>query len=125
MSLLDILADTALSTTRCHRRCKTLKRVSNVPAKTNYLKRRKRSSTGNVFDVEELLKSRPSKKNELQRQYLTAWKGYTKHSWNDECDFIGSDLKKMMIIRDLKDEAPWILSSWTGALVDAEISADV
>jgi hypothetical protein len=114
MLSLEILAETA-SMKRSFRNVKKNHHggVDNLTDEIQFAgKKRCRTPVGKVFEVEELLKSRPSKKSKMHREYLTKWKGYTRHSWNEEIDFIGSDLVKMMVMRDLKDEAPWILSSW-------------
>lgn len=64
----------------------------------------------NLFFVEALVKSRPSKVDPARREYFTKWAGYQRHSWNQEKDFIGDDLIGMMVQRDLLDLAPWFLN---------------
>jgi len=64
----------------------------------------------NLFFVEALVKSRPSKVDPARREYFTKWAGYKRQSWNQEKDFIGDDLIKMMVERDLLDLAPWFLN---------------
>ena len=61
-----------------------------------------------VFSVEALIASRTTPAGD--RQYLTKWMGYKRCTWNDEKDFLGEAIVKMMVERDLLDLAPFFLN---------------
>ena len=61
-----------------------------------------------VFSVEALIASRTTPAGD--RQYLTKWIGYKRCTWNDEKDFLGEAILKMMVERDLLELAPFFLN---------------
>ena len=49
-----------------------------------------------IYEVEQLIKSRPSRIFPGKLEYLTQWRDYKRRTWNQASDFLGAALQQMM-----------------------------